>query len=148
MLLNNITKNALLIVLCLAEAGGKMTKAEICEASGALPNYFSATMRELVKANVVHSIKGQEGGYIFVGDPDVLTLYDLLSLYQHPFDVGVCLVGNHRCTEQDMSECLCKQVVARAMNAMDEELKKVTLRDFLEIKQLAVIKHHNEKYGK
>lgn len=147
-MLNNITKNGLLIVLCLADSCKKMTKPEICGESGALPNYFAATIRVLVDAKIVKSIRGKTGGFVFIGDVDTLTLYDIYVLYQKPFDIEECLIGDHKCTEQDMMECLCKQTIARAVEAMYSEMRKTTLKQLLDIKQLAVIKHHNEKYEK
>lgn len=147
-MLNNITKNAILIVLCLADANRKMTKEEICEESGVLPNYFGATMRVLVDAHIVKSIRGHVGGYEFIGDINKLTLYDIYALYQKTFDAEECLVADHKCTEQDISECLCKQAMIKAMDAMYAEMKKATLNQLLDIKQLSVIKHHNEKYSK
>lgn len=142
-MINNITKNALLIVLYLAETKVKKSKREICDATGANPNYFSETMKILVNAKVVESSQGQNGGYIFVGNLKELTFYDVYFLCQTPLEIDKCLIGGAVCTAENMAECFCKQMIVKAVGAMCDGMKNITLEKLLEMKQLAIIKKHN-----
>jgi Rrf2 family protein len=98
-LLSYTSEYALRAVLFLAgEYDGRPHRAdEIATATGAPRNYMGKTLNALVKAGVLKSARGPQGGFSLAVSPDALPLARVIDCFVEPREHSRCLVGNRAC---------------------------------------------------
>jgi Rrf2 family protein len=95
---------------------------QLAEAQGVSPSYLSKILTKLVKAGMIESASGANGGYRLTRKKDEITLLDIIqaiegtaSLFDCDFDHG--------------SECLIQKVMVEAEDLMEQHLKKTRIID-------------------
>ncbi|NOU71926.1 Rrf2 family transcriptional regulator [Paenibacillus sp. LMG 31458] len=95
---------------------------QLAEAQGVSPSYLSKILTKLVKAGMIESASGANGGYRLTRKKDEITFLDIIhaiegtaSLFDCDFDHG--------------SECLIQKVMVEAEDLMEQHLKKTRIID-------------------
>jgi Rrf2 family protein len=68
----------------LAAAGEMVTAEHIAEAQGIPLNFLENILRDLRRAGLVESRRGQAGGYVLARAPDAITLADVIRAVEGP----------------------------------------------------------------
>ncbi len=91
--------------------------------------FLESIMCELVKAGLVESVRGKNGGYRLTMPPEKCTAADILRVTETSFAAAACTNENADCPRAEMCPTL---PMWRALDlAVDELLKKYTLKDFI-----------------
>ena len=97
-MLSHTSDYALRAVLVLAGNVGRPFRAdEIADATGAPRNYMSKTLNSLVKAGVLTSARGPQGGFSLAIPAEKLTLARVIDCFVEPRPHTRCLLGNRPC---------------------------------------------------
>lgn len=95
---------------------------QLAEAQGVSPSYLSKILTKLVKAGMIESASGANGGYRLTRKKDEITFLDIIhaiegtaSLFDCDFDHG--------------AECLIQKVMVEAEDLMEQHLKKTRIID-------------------
>jgi Rrf2 family protein len=70
---------------------------EIADATGAPRNYMGKTLNSLVKAGVLKSARGPQGGFSLAIPADSLTIARVIDCFVEPRAHTQCLLGNRAC---------------------------------------------------
>ena len=70
---------------------------EIADATGAPRNYMGKTLNSLVKAGVLKSARGPQGGFSLAIPPETLTIARVIDCFVEPRAHTQCLLGNRAC---------------------------------------------------
>jgi Rrf2 family protein len=97
-MLSHTSDYALRAVLVLAGNANRPFRAdEIADATGAPRNYMSKTLNSLVKAGVLTSARGPQGGFSLAIPAEKLTLARVIDCFVEPKPHTRCLLGNRPC---------------------------------------------------
>lgn len=98
-------------------------------------HYLEQLLRILKKSGFVKSVRGINGGYIINGDPEKITVYDLLTVLEGPLWLAECTVcgecpgGNTNCPTRlimrDMSKSIEKTSRNKNLAQMAELYKSI-----------------------
>ncbi len=91
--------------------------------------FLESIMCELTKAGLVESARGKNGGYRLTRTPETCTAADILRVTETSFAAAACTSEDADCPRAEKCPTL---PMWRALDdAVDELLKKYTLKDFI-----------------
>ena len=61
--------------------------------------FLTSIMTKLVKAEFIESIRGREGGFKLLKDPDKIYIVDIITLFDSSFQKESCILGIDKCDE-------------------------------------------------
>ncbi|OAJ73320.1 Rrf2 family transcriptional regulator [Brevibacillus sp. SKDU10] len=95
---------------------------QLAEAQGVSPTYLSKILTRLVKAGMIESVSGANGGYRLSRKKDDITFLDIIHAIEGTSSLFECdfLHGD---------ECLIQAVMVEAEQKMESHLKKMKLAD-------------------
>lgn len=73
---------------------------QICEGSDLPPYFVSKILGELVRAGMLKSFKGRNGGFGFAKPPEKIRLMDIVNVIDGPNAYRQCVVGLARCDDR------------------------------------------------
>lgn len=83
MKLNRATRYALYAILELAHIpGDHLSASEIAEKYDISSNHLVKVLLFLGRARLVESVRGAGGGHRFIGNPESITLFDIIRLFE------------------------------------------------------------------
>lgn len=89
--------------------------------------HLAKVMRRLVRAGLVESARGPGGGFILAKPADRITLLEIYSAVEGPFETGVCLMDDPCCNERD---CIMGELVRSVNLEVLEYFRLRKLSDF------------------
>ena len=98
-MLSQTSDHALRATLVLAGAyGQRLVRAdEIADATGAPRNYMAKTLNALVKAGLVTSARGPQGGFALAAAPGTIAIAAVVDCFDAPRPRARCLLGAAPC---------------------------------------------------
>ncbi len=116
-----------LIELVNAPPGTMMNSKTIAENQNLPEKFLNKTIQILVRAGMVETRRGMQGGIRLAVSPDSVTIADVLNAIEGKLAINPCLVGDHYCKNQ--GACPVRKVLQRTQGAILTELSKETLAD-------------------
>ena len=117
------------LVLAAAEDGQSLRADSIADATGAPRNYMAKTLNALVKAGVLHSSRGPQGGFALSMAPDLVTLARVIDCFNEPRKHVRCLLGNRPCDAN--TPCAAHKLWAEITETRREPLINTTIADLV-----------------
>lgn len=124
--LSKKSEYAILASLYLAEQPrNKLIKADEIAEKGKLPkSLLLKILNTLTKKGIVNSRPGSLGGFRLNKDPDQISLYDILALFETSPFIACCLKNIH-CKK--VPSCIVGRVWHKVQGEIDTVFKKITL---------------------
>ena len=125
------TTFALFAVLELArDPEAQLATGEIAEAYSISVHHLAKVMRQLVRAGLIQSVRGAGGGYRFSANPNRVTLYDVVALFEDnlasEFEVPGASVGTG---------------IGRALQMVGDEIEDLTRATLQSITLATLLRH-------
>ncbi|HEX6574818.1 MAG TPA: Rrf2 family transcriptional regulator [Gemmatimonadaceae bacterium] len=118
------------VLVLAAEENGRPLRADwIADATGAPRNYMAKTLNALVKAGVLNSSRGPQGGFALSMPPSVLTLARVIDCFAEPRKHVRCLLGNRPCDPE--RPCAAHKAWAEITETRRDPLTKTTIADLI-----------------
>lgn len=95
---------------------------QLAEAQGVSPTYLSKILTKLVKAGMIESVSGANGGYRLPRNKDEITFLDIIQAIEGSASLFDCDVEHG-------PECLIQKVMVEAEDQMEQHLKKTKIVD-------------------
>jgi Rrf2 family protein len=101
--LSHTAEYALRAVLYLADRSDSHPASvdEIAEHLGVPRNYLSKILHRLARDGVLTSARGKGGGFRLAGDPDRLTLLEVIVPFDEMTGERRCLLGRDQCSDRN-----------------------------------------------
>lgn len=115
------------IELANAPAGTMMNSRTIAEKQNLPEKFLTKTIQILVRAGMVETRRGMQGGIRLSVSPDSITIADVLYAIEGKLAINPCLEGDSYCENQ--SNCPVRKVLGRTQKAILAELSKETIAD-------------------
>jgi len=91
------------------------------------PSHLSKVLQELARRGLVRSTRGARGGFSLAGDPQMVTVLDVILAVDPPPEPEGCLLGQKICRGM---ECRLQNLRHKVTRLVEEELSTTTLADF------------------
>ncbi len=92
--------------------------------------YLAKVMNRLVRAGLIHSTVGRDGGYILKRPPEAISMLEVFEAVEGKFQVFECFQGSEKCFFLELS-CSSRILWDRIEHSLSEILKKTSLADLL-----------------
>jgi Rrf2 family protein len=125
-----LTKKAdygLIAMKYLAEHAEKHAKSakEIAEAQGIPSELLAKILQRLVRAKLLVSLQGTNGGYRLARDSRTISAFDVIKAIEGPLFITSCVTHKGAC--EQTSRCTVKEPLQKVSLAIEEVLSKVTI---------------------
>ncbi len=132
---------ALIAVKHLAECGqGSCSAKDIAEAYGMPPQALAKILQRLVKAGVLQSQHGTNGGYALARDARSITAFEVIKSIDGPLLITSCTT-NHGDCEQSL-RCTVREPLRKVNESIQDVLNRITIA---EMKDDSATHVHEEK---
>jgi Rrf2 family protein len=130
-MISHTSDYALRAVIALAvENDGQPLRAEaIAEATGAPRNYMGKTLNALVKAGVLKSARGPQGGFSLAVPPENITIARVIDCFVEPRTSTRCLLGNKPCDASNA--CSAHKLWSNINRTRREPFANTTIADII-----------------
>ncbi len=129
------TDYAVRIVTYLAASAQQRIDAKtISDSTGVTLRFSLKILRNLGAKGIVRSYKGAKGGYELAHSPENLTLYDVLSAVEGPYDLSRCARPDFECpgrTASQQSSCKLSAVYDEISKLVRERLSGVSFAELI-----------------
>lgn len=128
MKLNQATDYAFRMVLhmaCLPE-GSKMTGSELAESELIPERFLLKIMRMLIKAGIMRSYRGVDGGFALKQSPKDISLLDVIRAVEGEAYLQRCLYDPESCNKACMGHCAVNEAMADIQESLAKSLTAVT----------------------
>ncbi len=105
----------------------RVQRAALAEATAVPESFMSKVLQALVRARLVASRRGVDGGFELTCPPDQVSLLDVVEAIEGPIQLNFCLMPGEPCERHTC--CPAHSVWAEAQAAMTAVLKKASLAD-------------------
>jgi Rrf2 family protein len=130
--ISRLTDYGLLATVYLSRNGGRVVSAREIAEFYALPvPAVAKVLKMLQEGSVIRSLRGVGGGYVFEGDPDAVTLGQLLEVLEGPWDLVECETFDHdgHAVCAIRTDCPSRSFMFGINRTIKSAFDKVTLRD-------------------
>jgi Rrf2 family nitric oxide-sensitive transcriptional repressor len=126
MLVNRETDYAVRCILYLAQNDDQHSNVTEVSQKMHIPKTFLAKIfQRLVKAGLVESIRGMNGGFRLAKKPSAISLLDIMEAIQGSSSINVCAVDSRQCGRS--STCAVHPVWVDIRKDVEKRLKKETI---------------------
>jgi len=134
---------ALIAVKHLAECGqGACSAKDIAEAYAMPPPALAKILQRLVKAGVLQSQHGTNGGYALARDARSITAFEVIKSIDGPLLITSCTTNHGDCSQS--SRCTVREPLRKVNESIQDVLSRITIADMKE-GAAAHVHEENEK---
>ncbi len=112
--------------------------SEIAEAQAIPPKFLELILGELKRAGLVESRRGARGGYLLLGQPDRLTVGEVIRFVDGPVAPVKCITETERADCPLYGGCAFIGMWSRARDALDHVFDNTTFQDLIDEDRSAV----------
>ena len=130
-----LTKRAdygLIAMKFLAEQGpgSSLSAKDIAEAHGVPSELLAKILQRLVKAGLLASHHGINGGYALAREAKAITAFDVIQAIEGPVFVTSCVTVNGNCEHTD--RCTVREPLRKVREGIEQVLSQITIADMRE----------------
>jgi len=126
-----LTKKAdygLIAMRYLAEnAASSCSAKDIAEAHGIPPELLAKILQKLVKARLLTSQHGTNGGYLLARDARTISALEVIKAIEGPLFLTACVTTRGECGQT--SRCTVREPLRKVSQSIEEVLSKITIGD-------------------
>jgi Rrf2 family protein len=131
MLVTRKTDYAIRCILYLARDDDQVANVTEVSRNMHIPKTFLAKIfQRLVKAGLVESIRGMNGGFRLAKKPADISLLDIMAAIQGPVGINVCAVNSKKCRRS--STCSVHPVWVELRKEVDRRLREQTIAQLID----------------
>lgn len=140
-----LTKKAdygLIAMRYLAERGpgASCSAKDIAEAHGIPPELLAKILQKLVKAGLLVSHHGMNGGYVLARQAKTISAYEVIRAIEGPVFITSCVtVSGANCEHTD--RCTVREPLRKVRESIELVLSQITMADMAEAKDELVTLH-------
>jgi len=113
----------------LAANDRRFTNHEIADSLGGSEHHLAKVMQRLVRAGLVDSIRGPQGGFRLKKPAERTTLFEIYEAVEGPLDPTSCLADGPACQG---ASCILGRAIQSIRDQFRDFLAKTTLKDLVD----------------
>ena len=112
-----------------AERGACSAK-DVADAYGIPQEALAKILQRLVKAGLLHSQHGTNGGYTLARDPGMISAFEVIRAIDGPLFITSCVTVRGECDQSD--RCSIREPLRRVNQGIEELLRRITILEMKE----------------
>lgn len=108
---------------------GPLSNGMISQIQNIPVKYLEQLIRTLKQAGLVNSIRGPKGGHTISKAPEMITLGEIVRLFETQSDLVVCISAPEKCEMSD--DCKVRLAWEEATRVLFEKLDHISIADLL-----------------
>ena len=104
---------------------GSLSAKEIAEAQKIPSELLAKILQKLVRAKLLVSLQGTNGGYRLARDSRTISAFDVIKAIEGPLFITSCVTHKGEC--EQTSRCTVREPLQKVSLAIEEVLSKVTI---------------------
>src|SRR5215467_4352679 len=123
---------ALMAMKHLAECAsmGSRSAKDVSDAYGIPPEALAKILQRLVKAGLLHSQHGTNGGYTLARDPATISAFEVIRAIDGPLFITSCVTVRGECDQTP--RCTIREPLRKVNQSIEDVLRRITISEMKE----------------
>jgi len=109
---------------------GACSAKDVAEAYGIPQEALAKILQRLVKAGLLHSQHGMNGGYTLARDPGMINAFEVIRAIDGPLFITSCVTVRGECGQSD--RCTIREPLRRVNESIEQVLRRITIWEMKE----------------
>lgn len=109
---------------------GACSAKDVAEAYGIPPEALAKIMQRLVKAGLLVSQHGMNGGYKLARDPGMISAFEVIRAIDGPLFITSCVTVRGECGQTD--RCTIREPLRRVNESIEQVLRRIKISEMRE----------------
>src|SRR5467141_5193059 len=109
---------------------GACSAKDVAEAYGIPQEALAKILQRLVKAGLLHSQHGTNGGYTLARDPASITAFEVIRAIDGPLFITSCVTVRGECDQSD--RCTVREPLRKVNESIEQVLKNIKISEMKE----------------
>ena len=114
----------------LAEHSGSCSAKELADAYRIPPELLAKILQRLVKAGLLHSQHGVNGGYTLARDAQRISAFEVIRAIDGPLFITSCVTVRGDCDQSDL--CTIREPLRKVNQGIEDVLRNISIGDMRE----------------
>ncbi len=110
--------------------GGACSAKDVADAYGIPQEALAKILQRLVKAGLLHSQHGTNGGYTLARHPGMISAFEVIRAIDGPLFITSCVTVRGECDQSD--RCSIREPLRRVSHGIEELLRRITILEMKE----------------
>jgi Rrf2 family protein len=106
---------------------------ELADAYGIPPEALAKILQRLVKAGLLHSQHGTNGGYTLARDPKTISAFEVIRVIDGPLFITSCITVRGECDQSE--RCTIREPLRRVNQSIEDVLRSISISQMKEEKE-------------
>ena len=109
---------------------GACSAKDVADAYGIPQEALAKILQRLVKAGLLHSQHGMNGGYTLARDPRTISAFEVIRAIDGPLFITSCITIRGECDQTD--RCTIKEPLRRVNESIEQVLRRISISEMKE----------------
>lgn len=109
---------------------GSCSAKDVAEAYGIPAQALAKILQRLVKAGLLHSQHGMNGGYTLARDPGAISAFEVIRAIDGPLFITSCVTVRGECGQTD--RCTIREPLRRVNQSIEQVLRRIKISEMRE----------------
>jgi Rrf2 family protein len=109
---------------------GACSAKELAEAYQIPQELLAKILQRLVRAGLLKSQHGSNGGYVLARNPATITAFEVIRTIDGPLFITSCVTVRGNCVQHEC--CTIKEPMRKVNSSIEEVLRRITITDMAE----------------
>jgi Rrf2 family protein len=109
---------------------GACSAKDVAESYGIPPEALAKILQRLVKAGLLHSQHGINGGYTLARNAHSISAFEVIRAIDGPLFITSCVTVRGECDQTD--RCTIREPLRKVNNSIEEVLRRITISEMKE----------------
>ncbi len=114
---------------------GACSAKDVADAYGIPQEALAKILQRLVKAGLLHSQQGMNGGYTLARDPARISAFEVIRAIDGPLFITSCITVRGECDQTD--RCTIREPLRRVNESIEQVLRRISISEMKEETQPA-----------
>jgi len=117
---------------------GSCSAKDVAEAYGIPQEALAKILQRLVRAHLLRSQHGINGGYTLVRDPRTISAFEVIQAIDGPLFITSCITVRGNCDQSD--RCTIREPLRKVNQSIEQVLKNIKISDMREELEIIEVK--------
>jgi Rrf2 family protein len=109
---------------------GACSAKDVADAYGIPQEALAKILQRLVKAGLLHSQHGMNGGYTLARDPNTISAFEVIRAIDGPLFITSCITVRGECDQTD--RCTIREPLRRVNESIEQVLRRISISEMRE----------------
>jgi Rrf2 family protein len=109
---------------------GACSAKDVADAYGIPPEALAKILQRLVKAGLLKSLHGINGGYTLARDPNAISAFEVIRAIDGPLFITSCITVRGECDQSD--RCNIREPLRKVNSSIEDVLKRIKISEMKE----------------